>query len=71
MRLLVSTPELASLVAFMTVNKSGRSTGKARTGYNVPFVLAFAMIAAIIVDAATKPKFPSKIVMKKAKKFLI
>ena len=65
----VSTPELASFVALMTVNKSGRSTGNASTGNRVPFVLALEIIAAIIVDADTNPKFPSTIVIKNAVKF--
>ncbi len=68
---LVLTPELASFVALITVNKSGRSTGNASTGYRVPFVLALEIIAAIIVDADTKPKFPSTIVIKNAVKFIM
>ena len=32
--------------------------GKERTGYNVPFDPAFAIIAAIIVDEIAMPIFP-------------
>ena len=67
----VSTPELASFVALITVNRSGRSTGNASTGYRVPFVLALEIIAAIIVEADTNPKFPSTIVMQNAVKFIM
>ena len=65
----VSTPELASFVALMTVNKSGRSTGNASTGNKVPFVLALEIMAAMIVNADTNPKLPSIIVIKNAVKF--
>jgi hypothetical protein len=67
----VSAPALASLVAFITVIKSGSITGKARTGYKVPLVFALDIIAAIIVEADTIPIFPSRIIIINAEKFFI
>jgi len=57
-------PSTASLVAFITVNRRGSNIGNDKTGYKVPFVLAFAMIAAIIVEAPANPILPSKMVIK-------
>mgnify|MGYP001607772356 CR=1 FL=1 len=44
--------------------------GNDRTGYNVPFVFAFATIAASIVDDVAKQSVPRKIVREKMPKFL-
>lgn len=50
---------------------NGSNTGKASTGYNVPFEFALAIIAAIIVDAETIPKLPKITVSPNAKKLFI
>jgi hypothetical protein len=67
----VGTPSDASFVALISVIKRGKSTGNDRTGYNVPLEFAFAIIAAIIVDEATIPKFPRITVIKNAGKLSI
>ncbi len=67
----MSAPELASFVALITVISSGSITGKAKTGYSVPFVFALDIIAAIIVDADTIPIFPSRTINTNAEKFFI
>lgn len=64
----ISSSKLLSVqvnfVPFITESNKGRSTGKERTGYNVPFAFALDIIAAIIVEAATSPVLPStKIIM--------
>jgi len=59
------------LVELIRVSNNGNNIGKARTGYNVPFEFAFEMIAAMIVDADTSPKFPKITVIKNAEKLLI
>jgi hypothetical protein len=67
----VGTPSAASFVASIIVISKGSKTGNARTGYRVPFELAFEIIAAIIVEAETIPKFPRITVTAKAKKLFI
>ena len=42
----------------INVNISGSKIGKLSTGYNVPFELAFAIIAAKTVEAEAIPKLP-------------
>ena len=54
-----------SFVASITVINSGSKTGKERTGYNVPFVFAFATIPARIVDETESEIVPKKRVKKK------
>jgi hypothetical protein len=67
----VGTPSDASFVALISVMSRGRRTGKDKTGYRVPLEFAFAIIAAIIVDDTTMPKFPSTTVIKNAGKLRI
>lgn len=67
----VGTPSEDSFVESINVSNNGNNIGKARTGYNVPFEFALEIIAAMIVEADTSPKFPSITVIKNAEKLLI
>ncbi len=50
---------MENLVNSSKVRINGRRIGNERTGYSVPLLLAFEMIAAIIVDDIAMPKLPS------------
>ena len=56
------SPSSARVVAFITVISKGIRIGNDSTGYKVPFVFAFAMIAAIMVAAAANPRLPRTMV---------
>lgn len=59
-------PSIENLVISRRVKIRGSKIGKERTGYKVPFELAFEMIEAIIVDDTAMPIFPNiKAVMKR------
>ena len=67
----VSTPAADNFPASIKLRSSGRSTGNASTGYKVPFEFALEIIAAIMVEAETSPKFPKKNVTVNPVRFLI
>ncbi len=55
-------PSTDNLVALIKVNNNGKRIGNDKTGYSVPFVFAFEMIAAKIVEALASPNVPSTII---------
>jgi hypothetical protein len=54
----IEAPSELNLVSSRSIKISGNKIGKESTGYNVPFELAFAIIAAIIVEETAIPIFP-------------
>lgn len=62
-------PSIDIFVNSINVNINGNKIGNDKTGYNVPFELALAIIDAIIVDEIPIPKFPKINVHKKSNKF--
>ena len=69
---LIEFPSIENFVSSKRVRMSGKRIGKERTGYSVPFELAFEIIAAIIVDEIAIPIFPNrKAIAKRAIFFMI
>ena len=64
-------PSIANKVNRTEVIINGSKIGKESTGYKVPFEPAFAIIAAIIVDATAIPIFPRINARMNNNKFLI
>ena len=64
-------PSIANRVNLTEVIINGSKMGKERTGYNVPFEPALAIMAAIIVDATAIPIFPKTKAKMNNSKFLI
>ncbi len=62
-----AVPSMAKDVSFTDVKISGSNMGKDRTGYNVPFDPALAIIAAIKVDEIAIPILPKINVMIKSR----
>lgn len=60
-------PIIEDLVNPIRIINKGRRIGKDNIGYKVPLLLAFEIIAAIIVEAEDKPILPNIIVKKKQK----
>jgi hypothetical protein len=58
---------MAKEVSLTEVKINGSNMGKERTGYNVPFDPAFAIIAAIKVEEIAMPIFPKTKVRKNNK----
>lgn len=56
----MGTPSIAKEVSWTEVKINGSNMGKERTGYNVPFDPALAIIAAIKVEETAIPMLPSK-----------
>jgi len=60
-------PIIEDLVNPIRIISKGRRIGKDNIGYKVPLLLAFEIIAAIIVEAEDKPILPNIIVTKNKK----
>jgi hypothetical protein len=54
----IEAPSALNFVSSRSIKMSGNKIGKESTGYSVPFELAFAIIAAIIVEDTAIPIFP-------------
>ena len=63
----IGIPSMAKDVSLTEVKISGSNMGKERTGYNVPFDPALAIIAAIKVEEIAMPILPSTKVKKNIK----
>ena len=63
----IGIPSMAKDVSLTEVKISGSNMGKERTGYNVPFDPALAIIAAIKVEEIAMPTLPSTKVKKNIK----
>lgn len=63
----IGIPSMAKDVSLTEVKISGSNMGKERTGYNVPFDPALAIIAAIKVEEIAIPILPSTNVKKNIK----
>ena len=63
----IGIPSMAKEVSLTEVKISGSNMGKERTGYNVPFDPALAIIAAINVEEIAMPILPSTNVKKNIK----
>ena len=63
----IGIPSMAKDVSLTEVKISGSNMGKERTGYNVPFDPALAIIAAIKVEEIAMPILPSTNVKKNIK----
>ena len=63
----IGIPSMAKDVSLTEVKISGSNMGKERTGYNVPFDPALAIIAAINVEEIAMPILPSTKVKKNIK----
>jgi hypothetical protein len=63
----IGIPSMAKDVSLTEVKISGSNMGKERTGYNVPFDPALAIIAAINVEEIAMPILPSTNVKKNIK----
>ena len=63
----IGIPSMAKEVSLTEVKISGSNMGKERTGYNVPFDPALAIIAAIKVEEIAMPILPSTKVKKNIK----
>ena len=55
----IGIPSMAKEVSLTEVKISGSNMGKERTGYNVPFDPALAIIAAINVEEIAMPMLPN------------
>lgn len=64
-------PSMEKEVSCTDVKISGSNMGKERTGYNVPFEPAFAIIAAIRVEEIAMPMLPMIKVKRNKIKFRI
>ena len=63
----IGIPSMAKEVSLTEVKISGSNMGKERTGYNVPFDPALAIIAAINVEEIAIPMLPNIKVKKNIK----
>ena len=68
---LIEFPSIENFVSSSKIKIKGNNIGNDKTGYKVPFEPAFEIIAAIIVDAAAIPKFPSIKAKRNKPRFLI